>query len=275
MLYLDYIDLLEILILSSAIYLMLLWLSQDQDKRLLYQFYLYCLCLYISNLFSLTIVYTVTIIATPVLVVLAFLFHQKTLQKNFVTLVDRNDYPSVNFKWLEELAKCVLLSLNRNKELVYVIECTDKLNTIIRSPSIFNADLSLDIFEILLSKHPNSPNYMIWLNKDGKLLTTQANWNLEKNSEWLSEEVSNFAKWQQNAIITSNKTDAIIFKTNIESRSFDLIVTGKQFQNINSEQLYNLIAHHIKRFNAKKTNYQLTESFSKKLSNQQQDCAER
>lgn len=254
MLYLDYIDLLEIFILSCILYFLLLLLAQDEKKRLLYTFYGYCLSLFFSNILQLNILNSLLIFAFPLLTILALLFHQKTLQKNFVLLIN-SDGKKTNVNWLDELVKCTLIGLNANKETVYVIQCFNKLNLLIRAPSIFNADLSTDIFQILLSKHPNSPNYLIWLDKDGKLIATNANWTIEKNDEWLSSEIRELPAWKQNAVIISSKSDAIIFKSNVQTRSFDLITKGKQFQNLNTEQLYNLLIHCIAQSKFNKTDH--------------------
>lgn len=249
MIFPGYIDILEMLILACTIYCIVHWLAQDEKKRLLYIFYGYCFSIFLSFIGHLVIIYTLLLFTSPIWILIGILLHQKILQKNFISLIKKSP-KIVNSSWLNEFMKCILIALNRNKETTYVIECFDDINLFIKAPSKFNADITADIFSLLLENHTSSTNYLVWLDVTGKLIATNANWILSRNSDWLTSEMKVLQQWKRDGIIITNQCDAIIFKSNPTTRMFDIIIKGKLFENLNTNQLYNLLNLHMN----KKTN---------------------
>lgn len=257
MAYLDIRDLTEITAIALIIFSSLIWLGNDEKKRLLYAFYAYCLSVFISYFANLTVLYTILIFSLPILLLISILFHQRTLQKNFISFIKapiKN-----NTSWLTEFIKCTLISLNNNKETTYVIECSDDLKEFIKIPMLFNADLTTDIFSILLEKHINSPNYIILLDQTGKLIATNAYWNPIDYTKYTLLQTKSLDAWHKLSLVISSKTDAIIFKGDPITRSFDFIAQGKLFEKINIDQLASLISLYLDKTSKTKLDYSINE----------------
>ncbi|MBA3954022.1 hypothetical protein H0X48_01765 [Candidatus Dependentiae bacterium] len=238
-------DVLEITLFSTITYGFLVWLKKDVQKDLTYAFYSYYILLmgsYYCSLYTLT---TVLLSAIPVVLTLFILVHQETLQKNFVVLKKMQKTPKEDIHWIDELMKILLNAVNNKKDIIGVIERCDSLQDILKAPYSFYADIKKDAFDILLEKHSYTQEHLLWLNQEGKLIATNASWQLELNDEWISPDVLALAKWKQDAIFITSKTDALVFKVNSLARTFDLIVQGKLIEHNDAQQTLLLLYAYI------------------------------
>ncbi len=237
-------DLLEIIFLAMLFYYFLLWLKKDTQTNLTYGFYCYCLAAFMSYYGQLHTLSFLLFSCAPVILMLFIMLHQEKLQKNFVTL-RRIAYDQQNMYWFEEFASSCLHALNNNKELVCILEKHDSIKNLLYAPCIFHADFKKDIFEILLEKHVQSNESMIWINSEGKLVAINTRWHINIDEEWISHEARSLHKWKQDGLFITSKTDAIIFKISPSTRTFDIIMQGKLIETITPQEAFSLFQHSL------------------------------
>ncbi len=101
----------------------------------------------------------------------------------------------------------------------------------IYSPVSLHADLKKGLLDILLDSQSFNHQRMLWVNAHGVVLGMNAQWTtlpLLNEQEQGSEELS----WKDAALFFSSKSDAIILKTNVGKRSFDVVVHGKTYDDV-------------------------------------------
>lgn len=239
-------DSFEILFFALIIYYFISWLKKDTQKNLVYAFYFYCIILFGSYYIYLPTISYLLFNFAPIVFIIFIILHHDILQKNFVMLKymqksKLKDHDS----WFEELTRASLSALHNNKELICVIEQNDSLQSLIKASCLFYADLKKDIFDILLEKHHCDINNMIMLNQSGKIVTINAQWNFP-SQQLVTPGIPIIAKWKQDGIIITTKTDALIFKTNSLTRTFDLIIQGKILEEISGEQTFSILQRNLK-----------------------------
>jgi hypothetical protein len=229
-------DVVEIALISGAIYYFSRWLRNDKQKNLLLYFYSYCTLLLGSYWIELNSASAFLWITAPIGLMLFILFHQESLQKNFVMLrnsVPLNE-PKLRGEWLETLIGTCLAAANNNKTIHCVIEHKDSLNEMITAHLPLYADVQKNLLSMLLDSENFDQSKILWLNSHGRLLGLNADWNQQLEESWMAPNVKALDAWQQDALFYSAKTDAIVFRLNPKTRMFDIVAHGKTFNGVNA-----------------------------------------
>lgn len=231
-------DCLEIAIISSIVYAFIRWLSHDQQKNLTAWWYGYCLLLFCSSYGGLAIVHLALCCAAPVVVVTFILIHQQTLQKNFITLTALTPRRHPTTDWLETLIQGCLHALNKNREVVCIIERNDALDTFLSANAVFNAEITHELLE-LLTKHEGAVT--LWTTHAGKLHALNPTWRWSTDELWAADEVKTLQTWKQHALLVTSKSDAIMFTLSPATRLCTLITQGKIVNDLTAHQAFALL----------------------------------
>ena len=185
---------------------------------------------------------------------LFILFHQTTLQKNFITLKNIVPEKIVQSDWPQEIIRSFLFALNNNKTIYCAIEKNDNLFDYIKSPLILNADIEHDLINILHESDTFNQNKIIWINTHGQIIGINGSWtgSFLENSAVESQDAGIIFK--KHAVLLSAKTDALFFSITPMQRKFDVIFKGDVFNNINSDSIINIIKKYAKSKSNEKTN---------------------
>lgn len=235
-------DALEILFFANIFYYFMVWLSKDKQKNLLGTFYGYCVVAALAYILQLTAISSLLLLTAPLALVIFILFHQETLQRNFVSL--KNITPAQQTElhdWIEILVRTALHALNKNRSLLYIIEQRDSLNGYLTTPFAIYAPLQRDLLIMLLDGHAFDETAMIWVTAQGQLIGINATWNTEAPATWLKQEVQELEPWCQNALWYTNKTDAIILHTDVATRTFTIVGQGKIIERLTAAQTLTII----------------------------------
>jgi len=229
-------DVLEIFLISSALYYFSRWLRNDRQKNLLLIFYSYCSLLLACYWMQLSVASTFLWVTAPATLMLFILFHQEALQKNFVMLRNTAPLKEANLRvdWLETLIGTCLTAANNNTSIYCVIEHKDSITNIISAGLPLYADLQKNLLSMLLESDTFEQNKLLWINSHGRLLGLNAQWNVQLEESWMQDSVKSFDSWQQDALFFTAKTDAIVFKLCQKTRNFDIVAQGKIFNKINA-----------------------------------------
>lgn len=238
-------DGIEIIFFTVIIYSFSLWLKKDNHKNLLGYFYAYCSCFFLAQSLQLTTISHLLLYTTPITVILFIVFHQFTLQKNFVTLRALTHPETNTTNWLETLIQTCLITINKNKEIICVIEHIDSLRDHLTTPLTLHAHLTKELLNILMTSDSFDSLQMIWLNSQGKILGINAQWNNPMHEEWTSETAKKMHQWKQNALFYTEKTDALVFKITPATRFFDIVAHGKAYDQISAPHTISFITKYL------------------------------
>jgi len=236
-------DILELFVIFLLVDRFITWISKD--LFLLKYFYIYLFILISCYYLDFTILNFILLYFSPVIIVFFVIFHERSLQKNFVLIKSKNGNNLDNI-WIQELIKAILFAINNRKDFVCVIERDDDIKKFIKTKCLFHSDFKQDIFEILLEKQFNNSNYFIWVNNKGKLIAINCNWLFNKDENYVFEADYNISSWQKDAIFITLNSDVVIFKTNSILRNIDFIIKGKTLENLNINDSINLLKNILK-----------------------------
>ncbi len=221
-------DIIEILFYSSCIFALCQWLTTDKTKNIIVYFFAYCvlaLSAWITQLPTLTpFLFTYA----PVALVLFIILHEKTLQRNLVTLCSITPARIQHEDWLETLLSSSLATINANKAITVVIEHKNALDPFIHAPFVINADMSKNVLDIFLASTLYDEQKMVWINTSGKIRGINVTWN-------------NHNEKKEDTFFYTTQSDAIIFNAHPISRTFSLIISGKETKNLSAHQLHTMI----------------------------------
>ncbi len=232
----------EVLFFSGLFYYTVRWLSADKHKNLVLWFYGYCTAAFGAHILNLPTVAQFLFLFAPAAIMLFALVHQDVLQRNFI--VAKNITPArSNNDWLTDLMGVFLGTVSKNKPVICVIEKTDALCTLLASPLTFNTPIQKNLLEILLNSAAFESNKMVWINHHGQLIALNASWH-ELDDSWFADTMTDVETWKQDAILLTNKTDALVFKIS-PNRMVDLVAQQKVIDQISINEALLIIKHYL------------------------------
>ncbi|HEB41562.1 MAG TPA: hypothetical protein ENI08_00910 [Candidatus Dependentiae bacterium] len=239
-------DVVEILFFSSLFYYLMRWFAKDRSKNLLPYFYGYCFITIIAYTLQLTTISYLLFLYAPAIIMLFMLMHQDILQRNLVTLKNIQPAQTTNHDWLDILFRSCLIMINKNKAVTCVIECTDNLDDLIKTPFFINADLHKGVLELLLDSQAYDADKLVWVSTQGKLRGINASWHTPYYPSKTAQSFSQTAAWQQESLIYAQQTDALIFYGDTLTHTFTIIAQGKCFEKVSPHHAFSLIKKHIR-----------------------------
>lgn len=243
-------DCIEILFFSSIIYYFTLWLNKDRQKNLLIYFYGYCLIAFGAYYCSLSTISFFLFTGFPVITMLFILLHQETLQRNFVALHNMNTHISsaMQIPWYKILIRSCLVLLHKQKHIICVIEQCHSLKAFIETSFIFNTPLQDGLLELLVPTQKNlKKNSFIWLDSQGIIKSIEGTW-IEHST--IIQKNNSLPSWQQEALLFTAKTDALIVSNNLEQGTFSFIAQGKCLEGLTADQVVRILYKYSQKFDA-------------------------
>lgn len=237
-------DCIEIIVLATALYYFMRWLAQDKQKNLIVWFYGYCTLLCGSFYLGLQTVHFLLLAASPVVFMLFIVIHQQTLQKNFITLTSLSPKALPTTHWLEELIQGCLHALNKNREVFCIIERTDSLEQFLATNCVFNAEITQDLLEQLVIKTAHEGVVTLWVNHAGKLHGFNPTWRTTPDEIWVTQDVKALHAWKQNALLMTEKSDALMFTLSPTTRLCTIIIEGKIVNDLSAHHAFALLKNY-------------------------------
>jgi len=221
-------DIIEILFYSSCAFALCRWLKEDKTKNIIVYFFAYCalaICAWITQLPTLTpFLFTYA----PIALLLFIVLHEKTLQRNLVTLCSITPTRIQHEDWLDTLLSSSLATINTNKSISIVIEHKDALDHFLIVPFFINADMDKNVLDIFLASTSYDEKKMVWIDTKGRIRGINVAWNNHKEA-------------RDNALFYTLQSDAIVFSAHPINRTFTLIIKGKATTNISAHQVRTII----------------------------------
>lgn len=238
-------DCLEILVLATIVYKFTLWLSRDKTLAPISFFYTYSLLLIGTYYLNLSVVNTVLLFASPVCLVLMIVMHQYSLQKNVIAYKTIQPAYEEQYDWADELMRACLNALNKNKDIVCLIERSDNLKDLVQAPYYLNADLRKHVLELLFEHLPDRVPTIIWVHVSGKVVAINARCVADKDAVVFDTAGVDVPVWKQDALLLTQKTDALLFHISPVSRLFDVYIKGKAVEGLTAAHALTLLRHQL------------------------------
>lgn len=226
-------DIAEIVFYSSILYCFCLWLKTDTSKNILIYFLAYCALIIGAWVLELSTLTPFLLSYSPIALLLFIIFHQKTLQRNFITLCTISSSDILHKDWLTILLSNCLTSINNKKNASIIIEHKNSLEQFLDVPFFINAQISKELITIFLSSDLYDEEKMVWLDTTGRIRSINTLWHSTPETAHLS--------LIKNALFYTLHTDAIMIHTNHINRTFSIIINGKETTALSAQQIHTLI----------------------------------
>lgn len=241
-------DCIEIIFFSTLFYYFTLWLSKDRQKNLIGYFYGYCLISILAYHVGLSTIAVFLFTGFPAALMLFIILHQEVLQRNFIALhnISTKVTSSNPKQWHEMLVRSCLVLVHKQKSILCVIEQEQSLKNFIETSFIFNTPLQPELLEMLMQGQKNQKkDSFVWLDYTGTLKSIESFW---VSHETLAE-TSLIPRWQQDALLFTAKTDALVFRSDPQQGTFSLIVQGKHIEGLTAEHVVRILYKYSKKPN--------------------------
>lgn len=223
-------DIIEIIFYSAVLYALCQWLKADKTKNILVYFLAYCTLTLVAWVIQLPTLTPLLFSYAPVALMLFIIFHEKTLQRNLVTLCAITPAQIQHEDWLDTLLSSSLAVINSNKSITVVIEHQNSLEHFLDTPFFINAVIGKGILDILLSSASYDDEKMVWIDTNGRIRGI--------NVAWINHHQE---KIQKNALFYTQQTDAIVFNAHPLSRTFTLIINAHETAHLSAHQVHAMI----------------------------------
>ncbi|MCA9770038.1 hypothetical protein KC460_01550 [Candidatus Dependentiae bacterium] len=249
-------DTIEIIFFSSVFYGFSLWLKADRQKNLLGYFYLYCMCAFGAHYLQLTTISTFLLMTAPATIALFITLHQQVLQRNFITLKNIRPVMHNTGNWIETLIRGCLVAMNKNNDILCIIEHTDSLEDIIDIGVFLTTYIHEDILELFIESPGFDKDKFIVVTTSGQLRGINSEFCKIINKKWINEEIKKLPTWQQQGLGLTNTTDAIVLKSHATHHTFTIIVSSTIYTHVDARNTVKLLTQYIR--NKKIYHYQGT-----------------
>lgn len=214
-------DFIEIFLFIFLFYRLIHWLNDDPNKKIILYFLGYCIFFIGAYWIQLITICAFLILYTPVIMLFFVIFHQKSLQKNFIAKINPVQTYTYN-SWIEHVISTGLYLLNNNIDTTILIEHTQTLHSFLHNTCPLEAPISTPLLRMITSSQFFNPKNMLWITSNGFIKGINTTW---KNND----------PDQETNLITY--TDALVLKIEHTSHSFSLLVQGHHFTNLSAEHV--------------------------------------
>lgn len=236
-------DVIEIFGITIGLYYFSMWLKQDSQKSLVCYFYSINSLMIAGHLANLPTLNSALTMLYPSILMLFILVHQRSLQKNFVTLKNIQPVQIMNHNWLEILLRSCIIAANNKRHIYCLIEGHDTLNELVAAPFEIKSKLQPELLDALLNSTSYNQHKMIWLSNTGMLLGINTEWQLIDSI--VDNQTSELDDWQKNCLLFTTKTDALAFRLNPLTKKFDIVTEGVLLEKIPTDQAIKLMRKHF------------------------------
>lgn len=231
-------DIIEIIFYSAVLYAFCRWLKADKTKNILVYFLAYCTLTLLAWVVQLPTLTPLLFSYAPVALLLFIILHEKTLQRNLVSLCTITPAKIQQEDWLDTLLSSSLAVINTNKSITVVIENQNSLEHFLDTPFFINAVMSKGILDILLSSTSYDEQKMVWIDTNARIRGINVAWINHQEKAQLRPA---HALHKENSLFYTLQTDAIIFNAHPLNRTFTLIINGHETAHLSAHQTQTMI----------------------------------
>lgn len=235
-------DSIEVLFLTTSIYLFSDWLHADKEKNLLIWLYGYCLLFIVSSVAHLDLIATILLYSAPAAVLIFITVHQRSLQKNIISRKHIiPSQPKSSDVWIQIIVANALQQHHNDQEMIIVIEQHDSLHSMLETPCYMYTPINDYLLKTILTSSLYNPHTFMWINAAGKLIAYNCTWKTEEQHAWIEDPARGNDAWMDDAVLYTTYTDALIIKTHARDATFSIVSQGTMVQHLHASQAYAII----------------------------------
>lgn len=238
-------DVVELVFFSSIIYTFCLWLKRDRTRFLLGYFYAAGLLFVAAWFLDLYAVVKFYRYCWPVGTLLFIIIHQRRLQQSYVAArVVEPIGADVASDWLHVLMRAAFKALQRNKQLMFLLDGKQTVAESVTQPVVFNCPVQQILLDIIIESAYIEDQSLVLVNQRGKLVAINGQWRDvdDKNSA-----VVHHADDTQNILAWTQATDLIAFFVNPESKRVTVIAQATVVPDLTGEKAELVIGQIIRK----------------------------
>lgn len=241
-------DIVEIVFFIVIVYRVIVWLQQDTQKNLVLPFYGFCATAFTAYALNLSSISFMIFMFSPVIALLFIIMHERTLQKNFVSLhLATAPKATTGEHSVEILVQACLKGLNKRQAIIGVIQKNDRIDSFFPTASPLNAPISSEMIDLLLQGSTESPTVLV-ANSQGSIISLNPSQRLVRQSLHYKTDNNNdqwLEQWITESVAITKKCDVLVFAVTATTRLFDVIYAGKYYDNVPATQALSLIRTHL------------------------------
>lgn len=240
-------DGIEVLMLATAVYAASRWLAAGKSKQLLIYTYLICALFGIAYLADLDTIVQFFVMAWPGLLILLFITRMQRVPEYQApkTIIPAK---SSEKEWIPLLLRAMFKGAQYQKDLIFVIEGTHSLTSLLTKPIEVQSNLQHGLLDIIIESSTIKTSGLVWLNHTGTLVGFNGTWQQEIDLEWLTANHEQYSRWEQEALFWTSKTDAIVLRMDPEKRLITIIAQGTHAPGLSTQQAQTVITQYVRKY---------------------------
>jgi hypothetical protein len=175
----------------------------------------------------------------PVAFIFFIILHEKTLQRNLISLKNNPLIETGGVDWIDILLSSMLYAVHNNKNCTVIIENKDILDYFLRTKLPINAYITKDILNIFILSNSYEDDKMIWIASDGYIRGINTVW---------KDEISQLLSMNNNdksSVSYTLHNDAFICSIHPKMRTFTVVSNGIEVSCVEIGLIKNIIKKHI------------------------------
>jgi hypothetical protein len=167
---------------------------------------------------------------------LFILIHQKSLQKNFISLFKVKPAQKANVNWLQEIIR---FCLQANGDICFLVEHQDSLHDLLTITIPMHAQITTQLLQFLYHSSDFDAKHYILIDTQGNLLGMDVIW----------EKPLALTDINENETIKASyylmNSDAFMLQYNYQNRLFTIIMKEHIYTNLTTAQVLQSITHYL------------------------------
>ncbi len=246
---LRWLDLVEIALFTGIIYRFGCWLKRDRAHFLLGYFYvasLLFLCAFMLDLHTVIEFYRVS---WPILIVLFIIFHQKSLQQNYVAArtIEPIKIPA-DAQWLHMIMCAAFKALQRKKNIIFIIQGKQRVDEYLTETVVMHSPITQPLLDMLIESTVIQDQRIIVLSQTGILCIFNSQWRTTDTIA-LTMETNNLNAQQKQTLLWTGKSDALAFFIHPETKRVTILAQGTIVADLTNEKAELIITQFIRKQN--------------------------
>jgi hypothetical protein len=233
----------ELLFITLCVYWIHLWLSRDKRMPLLLYAYGYSSIMLFTYYAPLATLIPLIPIMTPTMLMVAILIHRHSLQKDIIPYT-RAMTVTPDGSWLEQILRTALSSINDDRTVMLLFECTDEITPFVDTPYTLQTKIQPDLLTLLLHPAIYPPHAMLWITHTGTLVSNKTTWR-GASSHITSHTDPSVMHQKDLSILYTLKTNSMVCTIDQNSRMATLTVHGTESEQMPMHQAQKIIAKHL------------------------------
>ncbi len=229
-------DGIEIIALSIICYWFLRWLATDKQQPLTVYFYAYAFFWGVCCLAQLNTLVSLLENTFATVLMLFMLVHQKTLQKNFISLCKIKPAQKAQSDWLQEIIR---FCLQAETDLFFLVEHKQSLHDLVTINTPMQAQINCELLQFLHHSSDLDPRKYIIIDTHGTLHGLHVQW--QKPLALTDLDENELAK----ASYYLMQTDAFMLHYNYEQRLFAIVMRDTIYNNLTTAQVLQSVTHYL------------------------------